>query len=275
MTSLARGGNPDRTNRRIFIGAVVLAAAAAVLVFFALANFGGGSNSSTPAGLGATVNVAVASQDINAGDKITGDMVALATLPKNGVVDGAITDKAGIAGLTARYPMAKGEQFSALKLGQTAKDKGFDAVIPTGKRAVAVEITENTSVGGLVVAGNHVDVIAVLANQSSGPDGQLPPRAVTLLQDVEVLSVAQTAQKAVTRLDKDGNPIQTDTADGAIATAPDSTAAKPTAKTVTLAVNPDDAPLLALAQEEGKVWLSLRGFGDQEKPDVGARTLPQ
>ncbi len=266
------------------MGAVALAALAAVLVFASLSNFGGGSGSSAPAGLGATVNVVVASQDINAGDKITADMLSIATLPKNGVVQGAITNTAGIAGLTARYPMAKGEQLSAMKLGQTDKNKGFDAVIPAGKRAVAVEITENTSVGGLIVAGNHVDVIAVLTKQSSGSSGSSSssgsstaqePRAVTLLQDVEVLAVAQTTQKPVARLDKDGNPIQTDSANGAIASAPDSTDANPKAKTVTLAVNPDDAPLLALAQEQGKVWLSLRGFGDQETPDVGAKTLPQ
>ena len=252
----------DRQNRMIFTGAVALAALAAALVFASLSNFGGGSSSPAPAALGATVNVVVASQDIKAGDKITGDMLSVATLPENGVVQGAITDRAGIAGLTARYPMAKGEQFSATKLGQTDKNKGFDAVIPPGKRAVAVEITENTSVGGLIVAGNHVDVIVVLTKQSSGSGTQQQePKAVTLLQDVEVLAVAQTTQKPVARLDKDGNPIQTDTANGVIATGPDDTDATPKAKTVTLAVNPDDAPLLALAQEEGKVWLSSAASG--------------
>jgi pilus assembly protein CpaB len=271
MSSAARSANPDRSNRLIFIGAIVLALLAAVLVFVSLSKFGDSGDSSSSTTTFGSENVVVASQDIKAGTTISDDMLEIATLPKQGLIEGAITDRSGLSGLVVRYPLAKGEQLSAAKLGQTDKDKGLTAIIPNGKRAVAIEIDENTSVGGLIVAGDRVDVIAVLTSQT---DQQQQKRAVTLLQDIEVLAVAQSTQKAVARLDKDGNPIQTDTAEGALATRPDNTDAKPKAKTITLAVEPEDAPLLALAQDEGKVWLSLRGFGDKDTPAIGPRTLP-
>jgi hypothetical protein len=81
-----------------------------------------------------------------------------------------------------------------------------------------------------------------------------------------VLAVAQSTQKPVARLDRDGNPIETDTAGDGLATRPDDLDANEDARTVTLALSPEDAPLLALAQEQGKVWLALRGIGDRETP---------
>ena len=43
---------------------------------------------------------------------------------------------------------------------------------------------------------------------------------------------------------------------------------------LTLAVAPEDAPLLALAQDQGTVWLVLRGQGDDAVRDVGPVPLP-
>ncbi|MBI5288798.1 MAG: Flp pilus assembly protein CpaB [Chloroflexi bacterium] len=273
MARTIASANPERQNRLIFMGAILMAALAAILVFAALRGLGednGGGGGS--AAFGDTVDVVVTSQEISAGTRISGDMLQLATLPTNGIVEGALTDREGLDGLVVRQDMAKGEQFTAAKLGQGEgdEDKTLSSIVPVGKRAVALEVDENTLVGGLVVAGDRVDVIVVMEDQS----GDGPPRAFTLLQDVEVLAVAQETQKPVTRLDKDGNPIETDTAAGSLATRPDDTSANEKAKTVTLAVNPDDAALLALAQDQGTVYFGLRGQGDSEVAPVGPVTLP-
>jgi pilus assembly protein CpaB len=258
----------DKNNRFIFYGAIGLALLAAVLVFAALSNFGGssGSNSSVE-GLGPTVDVVVASQDISAGTKVTADMLEIATLPSKGIITGALLDKTAAVGLVSRYPMAKGEQFSADKLGQGSSDKTFSDVVPDGKRAVSVDVDEKTSVGGLIVAGDHVDVIVI--GKTKSPDQTIDglPASFTLLQDVEVLSVAQEAQKAVARFDSKGNPIQTDNAAGEIASRPSDTSADPKAKSVTLAVSPDEAARLALASQSYSIYLSLRGTGDNSTID--------
>ncbi len=60
---------PERANRLIFLGAIGLAIIAAILVFFALSNFGDGGGSASVAG--GSVDVVVASRNINAGDTIS------------------------------------------------------------------------------------------------------------------------------------------------------------------------------------------------------------
>jgi pilus assembly protein CpaB len=246
---------PERANRLLLIGAVALAAIAALLVFFSLSNFGSSSNNSTTFS-GGTVNVVVASREIKAGTKITTDMLDVATLPQAGVIDGAVVDKTTLTGLTARYPMGKNEQFSAAKLGQTEADKVFANVIPPGKRAVAIPVTENTNVGGLIVAGDRVDVTAV--TRGTGAAGT----ASTVLQNVLVLSVGQTAAKATTRLDASGTPIASGNT-GDLSTRPDNTDPNAKARTITVAVDPGQVPLVALAQEQGTIYLSLRAPGDE------------
>ena len=259
--SLSQSGT-DRQNRMILVGAVALALLAAVLVFASLNTFGGDDGGSSV--LGATQDVVVAAQDIKAGTKITSEMVAISTFPKNAVIADVISDKAVVVGLTARYPLTAGDQISPIKLGQTESNRTFSDVIPEGKRAVSVDVVEKTSVGGLIIAGDHVDVI-VIGKSTAASGGQDVPVSFTLLQDVEVLSVAQTTQEPVARLDKDGNPIQTDTAAGSISTRPDDTDANPKAKSVTLAVSPEDAARLALAGQSYSIYLSLRGTGDDSK----------
>ena len=271
MARTIASANPERQNRLIFMGAVTFAILAAVLVFAALSGLGDDGGGGGSAVFGDTVDVVVASQEIGAGTRISGDMLQLATLPVNGIVEGALTTREGLDGLVVRQNMAKGEQFTAVKLGQSESDadKTLSAIVPPGKRAAALEVDEDTLVGGLVVAGDRVDVIVVIEDQN----GDGPPRALTLLQDVEVLAVAQTTQKPVTRLDRDGNPIETDTASGTLSTRPDDTSSNEKAKTVTLAVDPNDAALLALARDQGKVYFVLRGQGDDEIVPIGPVTL--
>jgi Flp pilus assembly protein CpaB len=119
-------------------------------------------------------------------------------------------------------------------------------------------------VGGLIVAGDRVDVIVLLKEDEEQLLGE---RALTLLQDVEVLAVAQNSQQPVTRVDPEGNPITSDSAEGELSSRPDDTEADEDARTVTLAVSPDDAALLALTQSDNAditVYLSLRPEGDRE-----------
>jgi len=260
---------PERANRLIMIGALALAALAAVLVFFALSNYGDSGTKDSSSSLGATVTIVVASRDIPAGTTITNEMTELATLSSQSAVTGAITDRAALLGLTARYPLQKNQQISAAVLGQAGKDSTvFAVVVPAGKRAVALPITETTGVGGLIVAGDHVDITAIVDKNVGGQVAQ----ASTLLQNVLVLAVAQTAQKATSRLDAKGTPV----ADAPIAGRPENINAHPDARSITVAVDPQEVALIALAQEKGKIYLSLRSPDDSAAvPGLDApRSLP-
>jgi pilus assembly protein CpaB len=259
---------PDRTNRFIFYGAVGLALLAAILVFAALANFGGDE---TTASIGDTVDVVVASQDIDAGDEINADMVELASLPVNALVDEAFTDEALVVGTRAQVRVARGDQLAPSKVVGAGDDgEGVGYIIPGGMVAQSVQVSEETSVGGLILPGDHVNVIVVAETSVDGAD---VARGVLLLQDVEVLAVAQKTLKPVSRVDENGDLITSETADGSIA-ARENVDEDPEAATVTLAVLPEDGPLLAVAQEQGTIYLSLRPVGDDGVTDNTERFLP-
>jgi pilus assembly protein CpaB len=245
---------PERANRLIFIGAILLAAAAAALVFFALRDSGG---STKKADVGPTRSIVTAAHDIKAGTVVDAEMLQLSDVPNASVIAGALADPKVLVGLTTRYPLQKGEQFTSTKIGQTSKDKVFADLVPLGKRAVSLPITETTSVGGLIVAGDRIDITAVIDKRS----GNVVQQASTLLQNIEVLSVGQKSQQVTTQVDAKGTPIA-DSADNSAGARPKDTGAQPAARSITVAVEPKDVGLLALAQEQGKIYLSLRPAGD-------------
>ncbi|MHB8377797.1 MAG: Flp pilus assembly protein CpaB [Dehalococcoidia bacterium] len=267
--------SPERTNRLILIGAVTLAALAALLIFVALSR--SGSSTPSPAAPAGDITVVTAASDIAAGQKITEAMLTTTSVARAHAIAGALTSPAAAVGLTAIYPLAKGEQIAASKLVGGASSKVSPSyIIPAGKRAFAISVEQKTTPTQLIVAGDHVDVIAVGKKKAApGTTGDLTA-AITLLQNVEVLAVDNVALKPVSRLDANGKPITSGTADGTIATNPDTTNTQPNAKTVTLAVTPDQAQMLAIGQDGYRLYLSLRPPGDISAPADPANimTLP-
>lgn len=252
---------PERTNRLMLVAAVLFAAVASVLVFVALQSRGPGGGES----VAATTQVVVASRDVPANTKLTSNMLELRSLPVEAALDDGYESTVALVGLATRYPLAKGEQLAPSKLALNAVEDEDDLsrVLPPGKRGFAVEVTEVTGVGGLLLPGNAVDVIAVFDEGTAGID-----KAVTILQDVEVLSVAQEAQEPVPAVADASAGDETDEG-GAVGDAvygrrPGDAEQQPGARTVTLAVTPLEAELLALAQANGTLWLSLRSFDDSE-----------
>ena len=257
---------PERANRLIFIGALLLAIVAGVLVFVALSNFGSNDKKATDSSASA-VTVITASRDLAAGTKLTGDMLQETTLPATGVVSGAIVAKSAALGATTRVDLSKGEQFTAVKLGQSANSKLFSDVVPQGKRAAAIKVDETSFVGGLPVAGDHVDIVVIGKRDHIDPlkpDKEFPT-AYTLLQDVEVLSVSDTALKPTAPLDVNGTPVAADEANGNTGIRNSKTDPAPSARSVTLAVDPDQVVLVALASESYTVYVALRPNGDKSK----------
>jgi pilus assembly protein CpaB len=221
------------------------------------------SGSQTAAPAVNTVAVVTAASDIPARARITADMLRVSAIPTDLALTGAYSTSESLAGLTARYPIAQGEQVTTGKVGQELKDdKSLSLVIPAGKRAIAIPVKEQTNVGGLVLPGDIVDVIAIFAGSDTSVD-----KAVTLLQNVEVLAVAQEKQEPI--------PPAVDAAQGStdLAETPSDVEQQPDAGTVTLAVTPDQAQLLALTSEKAKLWLTLRARGDAANVELGATDL--
>jgi pilus assembly protein CpaB len=213
--------------------------------------------------------VVVATEDINAGVEITEDMVKVMDLPESLLISSAIFDTELVVGQTTRVKVLKGEQIAPFKIGADPETEGVAGVLPAGTRAYSITVDEATAVGGLTLPGNRVDVYMSVYWDLETPntlDDVVVQRL--LMQDIEVLAVAQQAQEAVPAQDQA-------TSEGASATSgqlPDELKTQPEAQTITLALTPDQVAVLACAEDHqaATVSLALRAFGE---PKAGRDVL--
>ena len=265
-----------RGNRGLLVVAALAGLAAAVLFVVAVNQDGSSGTVSTG---GATVKAVVAKQNIAAETEIKSDMVEVREVSEDLLVS-PYSDIAPVVGNVTLGAIPAGEQIIASRIGQAPTNDSLGGVVPTGKRAISVEVREATAVGGLLRPGDRVDVIGVFDPQNTDSalvveSGGIPAFGVPLLQNIEVLAVGQTAQEQLPTTESgDGTPNATS------GKPPDNAEPQPSAITVTLAVDPSQSITLALTQQTGiKVWLTLRAFGDNAdvempKVDIGSVVGP-
>jgi Flp pilus assembly protein CpaB len=121
------------------------------------------------------VTVVVAAHALDADKPIAFDDVVTRELPPEAVPAGAVRSADDAIGRVPRGPHWPGQILigSALGTGAAAFHSGL--VPPAGQRAVAIPVTPSQALGGALVAGAHVDVIAVPIV------GRTPPGRVTEL----------------------------------------------------------------------------------------------
>jgi len=272
-------------NKGVLVLALVLGLLSAVLVFVYLGQSGGGGEEAAPSG--ETKAVVVASQDIAAGIRITEDMVRVKNVSSDSAVPNAFATTELVVGSVARFPISADEQIleNRLAAGGLAIPTGGDVpltyIVPEGMRAVGVNTKQVINAGGLVLPGDYVDVIFV-----AGVRTDLPPPldlahiSQTVLQNLEVLAVQQTIEEVVPEGTGDGDDAADGDGEVSQRVAVDRPDAEPEAITVTLAVTPQQAEVLAMADVISKasdndttdIRLSLRRFGEQEQTTVAAMT---
>jgi Flp pilus assembly protein CpaB len=246
------------------------------------------------------VSVVVAHVDLQAKTRLTSDAFELRDLPADAVTTNALKSLDAVAGKVLNAPMAAGEPLTASRLIEppAADIKTIADMIPAGLRAMSLALTELDGAGGLIVPGQHVDVVAVFKKDTLGKD-----ESMIILQDVLVLAVAQ-----VTSADQLlATPTTTPAAPNARAVAPAAPApagglgsntrptpapaatvlptqaqaqaqvfnpatnsitdrlpaAPPQAKTVTLAVAPEAVERLALAKDYGHLSYVIRPVSER------------
>jgi pilus assembly protein CpaB len=230
--------------------------AAGVAAFLARGLMGGQNNAAASTNMEMT-EILVAAKAIEVGSKVNPGDLKWQGWPK-AAVDPTFVAKHNAAGAldemtegsVARVPLANGEPVTSQKVIK-ADGAGFlAAVLTPGKRAVGVKLTTDRGAGGFILPNDRVDVIMTrkLGNSASGVPAY---RAATVLRDVRVLAVDQTAQE-----EGDSKSI--------------------VAKTATLELSGQQAEVLALAEAMGDLSLSLRSLsqGDQNaKDDMSAKGL--
>lgn len=253
------------SNRPLLLLALVAGLVAAVVVFVAV-NSGGDDETTVSAPGGDVAAAVVANQDISVGTEITADMVRVVDVPVELLVKNAITESELAIGQTARFPISQGEQLVRASFGVQADEDGLAYVLPKGMRAMALPVEEATMVGGLLLPGDRVDVIAVFDSETSileiltAPAEQRPTTSVTVLQNVEILAIGQEAQEPLPAVQDATDPSGQTRTSGEV---PDDADTDPKATTITLALDPQQAATLAAVQQEAsRVFLSLRAVGD-------------
>ncbi|RIY00954.1 Flp pilus assembly protein CpaB [Aureimonas flava] len=187
------------------------------------------------------VEVLVASKDIGMGSATAGALDWM-KWPEDGVTETLIRrDKRPDAidelkGTVARQSFFSGEPIREAKLIHS--DRGFmSAILPTGSRAVAVQISPDTSAGGFILPNDHVDVIMTRARPTvEGQPASFDTQ--TVLKNLRVLAIDQTIEE------KEGERVVV-------------------GSTATLEVDPNQAEALTAAQRMAdRLVLSLRSLSD-------------
>lgn len=137
----------------------------------------------------------------------------------------------------ARQSFFDGEPVREAKLVQS--DRGFlSAILPSGKRAVAIQISADTSAGGFILPNDHVDVI-----MTRQVDGRYDTE--TILRNLRVLAIDQTIEE------QDGARVVV-------------------GSTATLEVEASQAEALTVAQQMAdRLVLSLRSLADSAPGSKG------
>src|SRR4029079_227749 len=179
-----------------------------MLMFAFLNSKGGDDGISQKLGTGeGAESVVVLTRNINAGDKITTDMLGTKTIPAAALVEGHIkdTDAQTLVGQVAVAPMYKDEQVLTSKVSTYEGQNTLTWKVPAGMRALSLEVPHEAWIAaGLPQPGDRVDILGITTFVTTDPlRGVQKPDVIAgyIAQDVEFLAVAQSVVKTVPKVD--------------------------------------------------------------------------
>jgi pilus assembly protein CpaB len=200
--------------------------------------------------------VLVAARALPSGTLLRSDDVSWTDLPVGEIPPGSFARGQGdvdVLGAATRRAFRPGEPIAADQIIRPS-DSGFlPAVLGPGMRAISLAVDPAEAGSGLIAPADHVDVI--LTQTLGGSDAGARFRAVgeTILHDLRVIAIDQTTNLARS---------------GEVRVVP---AAPPhVPKTVTLEVSARQAETLTVAQQLGKLQLTLRSLADVGGPAAEA-----
>lgn len=198
-----------------------------------------------------TVSLWTPVQDIQRGVAINEAMLKPLPFPANVAPHGALSDVQKIVGRVPHTGAPAGVPILDSMLLPPGVSPGVR--VPPGFRAVAVKIDEGSGVDNHLEPGRFVDVVGVFTARRANKAETI---AKTLLENVEVAAVGdRLAPDAPTPgVENDGKRSQRERAPRA----------------VTLLVHPEQVPILHLAEQKGKIKLSMRGLSDQQTTNSAA-----
>jgi pilus assembly protein CpaB len=144
-----------------------------------------------------------------------------------------------IVGSMVRHQMFAGEPIRMEKLIKTDGTGFLSAILPSGKRAVAIAVEGSGSdvAGGFILPNDRVDILRTFSAEQSGV-----MTTETLLRNIRVLAIGTQVKE------EDGKTTII-------------------AANATLELDPAQVEIITLAQRTGKLSLALRALIDANKPE--------
>lgn len=271
----------------LFIGAAILMGVATMSIFS-----GGKREVAREAAKVETQEVVVPLVPINEGSVLSRSDITTVKWPSAYIPKGAVySDPFQVVGRIAKQDLFPGEPIFNQKVSGGNNKGGLTPMIPQGRRAITIAVSEIKGVAGFIKPGDHVDVLTTFDVQKNDEHDELK-KTKTVLQDVLVLASAQTmvadnhydieTPEGVARGDaepkkaenkKDGKKTdKTDKKEDPKAASQElEKMAKERAKekkeaekaarmvsSITVALTPEEAEKIALAEESGTLRLTLR-----------------
>lgn len=239
-----------RTTKQVLIIGVILGLAAAGLTWYYM-------NQAVEAA-SPTERVVVAKADIPARTVISEAMLSYQAIPRGARHPEALSSMGPFVGKAVKQSLTKGEQVLTTKFLQDRKEDGLAYIIPEGRRAMSIRVDEYNAVGGLVATGDSVDVlgVCVVPLQERTANNADLTKLVFALQRMEVLAVAQKVlgeETPPSALDA----VKPKSGSGTNLTALRQAAPQHLAKTITLALTPQEAQTVVLLEANPSCTLRL------------------
>jgi len=169
-------------------------------------------------------SVVIATRDIPLGQRIQKAEIRVGRAITTSIPPDAFTKSESVIGQVSKSTLFAGEVLIDRRLSKYVGGSALAAVLELGMRAVTVRVDDVIGVGGFVLPENRVDVVATFQQGNSY-------QAETILQDIRVLAVDQ-------RSDPGSNePLLV--------------------RAVTLEVTPQGAEKIAIAEQRGRIQLTL------------------
>ena len=223
------------------------------------------------------IKVVVALRDIPEDTRLDDSMVEIREVPKAFVQPGAVADVTDVYDRVLQIGVMAGAQILE-DMVRASEGETLAKKIPSGMRAVSISANEVSAVAGLIQPGNFVDVLLTVETGTYDERGMMQPEQTitkTVLQNALVLAANQYSSKRDYQRAKFKN---TQKAPGTHYTVPSSgQEGGKQLRTLTLALSPEDAQKIILAQQVGAVSVALRSSWTEEQsvslPFLSAKQL--
>ncbi len=262
----------------LLVFAIIFGLAAAGLTWYGFSQMR--KEASPKASVVKTVPVVVAKVRIPPRTVMTAEMVDTKEVREEDKHPDAYSSVDLVVGKTTKQSITAAEQVLNTKFFGEREESGLAFIIPDGMRAVSVQVSELSASGGMVVPGDHVDVVAICRASLQGgtetsPDGRTVnfgeiSKTAIALQNVEVLAIAQELR---------GTEEATTSAVVSAVTGQEQTTqekqptAQPRAQSATLALTPQQVQRLLLFSDLCELRLILRPAEDDKILEIPAMQL--